>query len=101
MVTDVLFPSSAAEAANAPQRFIPSKRFAGTIAVLFDGSRAARRNHRHNLFALEHVVQLPFVVGAVAVQLGNRWIDLRKDFWNHFGIVASLARQAFGNDLLR
>jgi hypothetical protein len=101
MVTDLLFPSSPAQAAKAPQRFVPSERFAGTVAVPFDGSRAARRNHRHNLFALQRVVQLPFVVSAVAVQLGNWRIDLSQHLWNQIGIVALFAREAFGNDLLR
>ena len=101
MVADLLFPSSPAQAANAPQRLIPSERFAGTVAMPLDRSPSARRNYRRNLLLLQLVMQLPFVLGPVAVQLGNRLFDLCKYLWNHFGIVTLFARQALGNDLLR
>src|SRR3972149_4270952 len=101
MIAHRFLPRLATSAADLADRFVSWKWRAICVAVLFDLGVSAGRDDRPNRFLGQRLIDLPLVVGAVAIKSVDRAVDLLQQVVHLICVVAAVLGQYLGLDFLR
>ena len=101
MIADRLLPSFAALATDCPNRQVARQRATAGIAVLSDLCITLRGNNRFHPSFLQRLVNLPFIIGAVAIKRLHSAGHLIQQVVHLAGVVATVFRKGFRFDFVR